>query len=165
MHAGAWIRQLRTGVRAAGQVQQRYWRESDTIVGGSEAMLRRIDSEKLGRWSLRLDAAYCAVLGIAVAMLAEQVAHGVALPPALITVAGIAVVLWAGGVLWMLSRLPLRTVLRFVMTANVMAAVAVGFVSVMAATVLIVVVVLTVAIDVALFATSQAIALRALPVR
>ncbi|MFB9309338.1 hypothetical protein ACFFRL_09015 [Agromyces hippuratus] len=128
-------------------------------------MMRRIDGDTFGRWSLRLDAAYCAVLGTAVALGAGWIAHGVALPPLVIAAAGVAVVVWAGGVLWMLSRLPLRRALGLVMIANVLAALAVGLVSAAAASVLIVVAVLAVAVDVALFATSQAIALRALPAR
>lgn len=128
-------------------------------------IVRRIHGEKAGRWSLRLDAAYCAVLGTAVALFAEQIAQKIAFAPLLIAVFGVAVVVWAGGIVWMLARLPLRFALRLVMTANVLAAIAVGVASVAAATVLIVAAVVTVAIDVALFATSQALALRRLPAR
>lgn len=128
-------------------------------------MMRRINGDTFGRWSLRLDAAYCAALGTAVALGAGQIAHGVALPPLVIAASGVAVVVWAGGVLWMLSRLPLRRALGLVMIANVLAAIAVGFISATATAVLIVGAVLAVAIDIALFATSQAIALRALPAR
>ncbi|QPZ38588.1 hypothetical protein [Paramicrobacterium chengjingii] len=123
----------------------------------------RINGEKFGRWSLRLDAAYCAVLGCAVALFAEQIAEGVALSPFLIAVAGIVVVVWAGWIVLMLARLPLQLVLRIVMVANVLAALAVGSASLAAATVLIVAAVVAVAIDIALFATSQLIALRTLP--
>ncbi len=125
--------------------------------------MRRINGEKFGRWSLRLDAAYCAALGAAVALLAGQIADGVALPPLLIAASGVTVVVWAGGVMWMLARLPLRSALRLVMIVNVLAAGAVGLASATAATLLIVTVVVTVAIDIALFAASQAIALRTLP--
>lgn len=128
-------------------------------------MMRRINGEKFGRWSLRLDAAYCGVLGAAVALFTGQIAEGVALPALFIATAGIAVVVWAGGILLMLARLPLCFALRLVMVANVLAAIAVGFASATAATLLIVLAVVTVAIDIALFATSQAVALRALPVR
>lgn len=127
--------------------------------------MRRIDGDRFGRWSLRLDAAYCAVLGVLVAAGCGRIADAVAFPPLVIAAAGVAVVVWAGGILWMLSRLPLRLALRLVMTANVLAAVAVGFVSVAAATALIVLAVLAVAVDIALFAASQAVALRALPAR
>lgn len=125
----------------------------------------RIDGDKVGRWSLRLDAAYCAVLGTAVALGAGRIAGGIALPPLVIALSGVAVVVWAAGVWWMLSRLPLRTALRLVMIANTLAALSVGLVSVAAATVLMVGAVLAVALDIALFATSQAVALRTLPTR
>lgn len=128
-------------------------------------MMRRVDGEKVGRWSLRLDSAYCVILGVAVALFSRQIADGVALPPLLVATAGIAVVAWAGRIVWMLARLPLRLALRCVMVANVLAAIAVGFASAAAATVLIVVAVVMVAIDITLFAASQAIALRALPAR
>ena len=127
--------------------------------------MRQINGDTLGRWSLRLDAVYCAVLGTAVALFAGQIAESIALPPQLMAAAGVAVVVWAGGVLWMLARLPLRSALRLVMGVNLLAAIAVGFASLSAATLLIVLAVVTVAIDIALFATSQAIALRALPAR
>ena len=127
--------------------------------------MRRIDGDTFGRWSLRLDAAYCAVLGSVVALTAGPLAQGVALPPLVIAAAGVAVVVWAGGVWLMLARLPLRRALGIVMIANVLAALAVGFVSATAATALIVGAVLAVAVDIALFAASQAIALRVLPAR
>lgn len=120
----------------------------------------RINGDKLGRWSLRLDAGYCAVLGTVVAASAERIAQGVALPPIVIATAGVTVIVWAAGVAWMLSRLSLRSALRLVMIANVLAAITVAFTSTTAATALIVATVLAVAIDIALFATSQAIALR-----
>ena len=129
----------------------------------SGSIMRRIDGEKVGRWSLRLDAAYCAVLGTVVALFAGRMAESVALPALLIATAGVAVVVWAGGIVWMLTRLPLRSALRLVMIANVLAAVAVGFASASAATLLIVLAIVTVAIDIALFAASQAIALNAIP--
>lgn len=131
----------------------------------SDAMVRRINGERFGFWSLRLDAAYCVLLGLGVAVFAGRIAEGVALSPLLIAAAGIAVVVWAGAILWMLARLPLRLALRLVMIANLLAAVSVAFVSAAAATLLVVVAIVTVAVDIALFAASQAIALRTLPTR
>ncbi|MDO5068214.1 MAG: hypothetical protein Q4D96_13120 [Propionibacteriaceae bacterium] len=121
---------------------------------------RRIDGDRLGRWSLGLDAGYCTLLGLALACSAGWVNQGVALPVPLIVVIGVAVVVWASGIVWMLTRLRLRLALRIVMVANTVAALAVGFVSVTAATPLAVIAVLAVAIDIALFAASQALALR-----
>lgn len=125
--------------------------------------MRRIDGERLGRWSLRLDAAYCAALGAAVALFSGQIAEGIALPSLFVAAVGAIVVIWASGIVWMLARLSLRVALRLVMIANILAAVAVGFASMHAATLLIVLAVVAVAIDIALFAASQALALRALP--
>ncbi|MFK4728822.1 hypothetical protein ROT00_03975 [Agromyces mediolanus] len=125
--------------------------------------MRAIDGGAVGRWSLRLDAAYCAVLGAGVALWAVPIAPAVGLPVVLVVAIGVAVVLWAGIVAWMLARLPLRRALRFVMLANLAAALAVAAVSLAAATVLVVLAVLAVAVDVALFAVSQAVALRTLP--
>ncbi|UYO97186.1 hypothetical protein OED01_00195 [Microbacterium sp. M28] len=127
--------------------------------------MMRIDGRQLGRWSLRIDAAYCALLGVGVALFSAQIAEGVALPQPLIAAVGITVVVWAGSILWMLARLPLRFALRLVMIANLLAAVAVAFTSIAAATVLVIAAIVAIAIDIALFATSQAIALRALPAR
>ena len=124
---------------------------------------RRIDRDRLGRWSLGLDAGYCTVLGVALACSAGWVAHGVALPVPLIVGIGVAVALWATGIVWMLARLTLTSALRIVMVANTVAAVAVSAVSVAAATPLAMIAVLAVAIDVALFAVSQAVALRPSP--
>lgn len=120
------------------------------------------DGARLGRWSLRIDAAYCAVLGVGVAAFAAPIAEGIALSPTLIAAIGVAVVVWAGAVLWMLARLPLRTALRLVMVANLLAAVAVSFASAAAATLLAVLTALAVAIDVAAFAGSQWVAIRRL---
>ncbi|RRD48115.1 hypothetical protein [Arachnia propionica] len=124
---------------------------------------RRIDGDRLGRWSLRLDAGYCAVLGVALACSAGWVTRAVAIPPSLVAAVGVAVVVWAAGIVWMLRRLRLTSALRIVMVANTVAAVAVSLVSVTAATPLAMIAVLAIAIDVALFAASQAVALRPWP--
>ncbi|RRD04552.1 hypothetical protein EII34_09600 [Arachnia propionica] len=124
---------------------------------------RRINRDRLGRWSLRLDAGYCTVLGVALVCSSGWITHGLPLPPPLIVVIGVAVVIWAAGIVWMLKRLSLSLALRVVMVANTVAAIAVGLVSVAAATPLVVIAVLAVAIDIALFAVSQAVALRPSP--
>lgn len=121
---------------------------------------RRVDGDRLGRWSLRLDAGYCALLGAALACSAGWIAQGVRLPDVVIVLCGVAVVIWAAGIVWMLNQVNLRLALRIVMTVNLVAAVAVGVVSMTAATPLVVAAVLAVAVDVALFAVSQAVALR-----
>ena len=127
--------------------------------------MRTLDGKKIGIWSLRLDAAYCAVLGALVALFAERIAEAIAAPQLAIAVAGLLTVTWAGAILWMGARLPLRPALRFVMVANLFAAGAVGIVSTAAVSGLVAIAVIAVATDVLLFAASQAIALRALPAR
>ena len=79
------------------------------MIGSS--IMRRINGEKFGRWSLRLDAAYCVMLGAAVALFSGRIAEGLALPAPLIAAVGVAVVVRAGGIVWMLARLPLRSAL------------------------------------------------------
>ncbi len=125
--------------------------------------MRHINGVQVGRWSLRLDAVYCAVLGIAVLITAPALAPAVALPAIVIGGVGMAVVLWAAVVLWMLVRLHLRSALRLVMAANMIAAIGVATVSSVAATTFVAIAVLAIAVDIALFAASQAVALRSLP--
>ena len=84
--------------------------------------MTRMDGRRPGVWSLRLDAIYCAVLGAAVAVGAAPISDVVAIPQTLIAVAGVAVVLWAGLVLWMLVTLRIRTALRAVIGVNILAA-------------------------------------------
>ncbi len=126
--------------------------------------MQRIDGRTLGIWSLRIDAIYCAILGAAVALAATPIASVVALPQPLILAAGIVVVLWASLVLWMVVKLRLRTALWTVMGVNVLASLLVALCAVAAGTLLAVVAVLAIAIDIALFAGSQALALRRMPV-
>ncbi|MGX1576253.1 hypothetical protein ACX12M_09610 [Cellulosimicrobium cellulans] len=118
--------------------------------------------ERLGLLSLRLDAAYCLVLGVVVAALAPSWAPALRVPVPVLAGLGVAVVVWAGAVVWMSARLPLRAALRTVMVANVVAAAAVAAFSATTAGVLVLLAVLAVAADVGLFAGSQAVALRRL---
>ncbi|MFF2389905.1 hypothetical protein [Agromyces sp. NPDC058104] len=125
--------------------------------------MRGIDGRALGTWSLRLDAIYCVLLGTAVVLSAGPLAELVRIPGVLISTAGLVIVLWAGVVIWLLAKLRIRTALRMVMGVNVLAALLVALCAVAAATLLAVVGVLAVAVDVAAFAVSQALALRTLP--
>ena len=84
--------------------------------------MRRITGRALGTWSLRLDAAYCLILGIFVAAAAPQIATAVALPVPLLIATGSIVAVWAGTVLWMVTRLALRLALHLVMSVNILAA-------------------------------------------
>ncbi|MFB6878534.1 hypothetical protein [Streptomyces sp. NPDC056323] len=74
---------------------------------------------------------------------------------------GGAVVLWAG-VVWWLSLRPLAGSLRLVLVANALAACVLAAVSVVAASALVLLTFVAVAIDVAAFAGSQIVALRRL---
>ncbi|MGO3846598.1 hypothetical protein [Agrococcus casei] len=116
--------------------------------------------ERIGRLSLRLDAAYCTVLGAGVAFTAPSIATALPVPVWVLVTAGVAVVFWAGLILVMLARLPMRAALRLVMIANLLAAAAVAALSLTSAAVLVVLAVLAVAVDIALFAGSQVFALR-----
>lgn len=116
--------------------------------------------ERIGRLSLRLDAAYCTVLGAGVALTAPSIATALPMPVWALVAAGVVMVLWAGLILLMLARLPMRAALRLVMVANLLAAAAVAALSITSAAVIVVLAVLAVAVDIALFAGSQAFALR-----
>lgn len=122
----------------------------------------RWSGDRVGRLSLRLDAAYCTLLGAGVAIAAPMIAASLPVPVWTLVVAGVAVLLWAGLLLVLLARLQLRTALRLVMVANLLAAAAVAAVSSLGATLLVLAAVLAVAVDIALFAGSQAFALRRL---
>ena len=124
--------------------------------------MARWNGERIGTLSLRLDAGSCVILGAAVAVEAPFVAATLPLPVWAVVAVGVAVMLWAGLVLLLLARLPLRSALRLVMTANLFASLAVAAVSLGGATVLVVLAVLAIAVDIALFAGSQAVALRRL---
>lgn len=126
--------------------------------------MTRIGRRALGRWSLRLDAIYCTLLGAAVALWAEPIAEVIAIPQPLIAVAGVVVVLWAGLVLWMLMKLRMETALRTVMGVNILASLLVAACAMAAGTLLAAVAVLAVTVDIALFAASQALALRIPPI-
>lgn len=124
--------------------------------------MRRIDGRSLGLWSLRLDAAYCLVLGLFVALVAPWIATAVVLPADVLRVVGLAVVAWALLVLWMSARLPIRRALSIVMCANVPASVVVAGGALAAVNGIVAAAVVVVAVEIAAFAISQAVALRRL---
>jgi hypothetical protein len=121
-----------------------------------------VPGQRLGRLSLRLDAVYCAVVGLVVAVTSGLTADAVNLPTTVVAALGAAVTVWGGAVWWLTSALPLRTALRVVVPANVVAAAGLGAVSVTMASAVVVLTLVAVAVDVAAFATSQAVALRRL---
>lgn len=110
--------------------------------------------------SLRLDAIYCLTLGLMLIAGAAPVAATLDWPPALVLGVGVLVVVWAGLVEWMRARLSPRLSLTIVLIANVAATLAVACVSLTTAAAIAIVAVLAIAVDIALFATSQVVALR-----
>lgn len=125
--------------------------------------MKRVNGHRFGIWSLRLDAIYCTILGVGIAVSASSIADVISLPEPLIAVVGIIVALWAGLVLFLLARLQLRMALRLVLGVNILAALLIAVSAATAGTMLAVVAVLAIAIDVALFAASQIVALRCMP--
>ena len=121
--------------------------------------MARFDGRRLGTWSLRLDAAYCLVLGVSVASASTPIAAVVSIPQPLIVATGIVVAVWAALVLWMLARLQLRSALRLLLGVNVLAALLIAAASMAAVSELVAIAVIAIAIDVALFAASQGIAI------
>lgn len=118
-----------------------------------------MNGQRFGQWSLRLDAIYCAVLGTAVALAADQLAASIALPAVVLRLSGVVVVVWALLVLWMVLKLRLRNALRLVLGVNVLAASLIALCVFTAGNLIAAVAVITIAIDVALFAVSQVVAL------
>jgi hypothetical protein len=114
---------------------------------------------RLGLLSLKIDAIYCLLLGVAVAIAAPHIAGVVRLSTVAITVVGAAAVVWAGAVAWMAARLPLRLALLMVMVANLVGAIGIAAFSITTMGVLVLVTILAIAADVAAFAGSQALAL------
>ena len=120
------------------------------------------NGERLGRLSLRLDSAYCAILGAGVVAAAPVIADVLSVSVWAPVVAGTLVVVWAGLIRAMLKVLSMRAALRVVLCANVVAASAIALVSGIGNSIFISLVVLAIAVDVGLFAGSQAVALRRL---
>lgn len=115
--------------------------------------------ERLGRLSLRIDAAYCAIVGFGVIATAPLLEDLLAMPRwGLVAVGGLTVA-WAGGLCWLLARAPLSVALRIVAVANILAAAALAVFSSLAATVPLSMALIALAIDIAVFAGSQLAAL------
>lgn len=120
-----------------------------------------LNGHVLGTWSLRLDAGYCAVLGVIIAVTAPHLTMSIALPMPLLVAIGVIVAVWAGLALWMLARLSLRRALLLVLGVNTVATVLISVAAFGVASADAMIPVLAIALSVALFAVSQAVALRA----
>ncbi len=121
-----------------------------------------MSGDRLGLLSLRWDAVYCAVAGASLAALAGPVAPHLDVPATALGVIGIAVVAWGALVAWMASRLPRRRAVTITMCANLAATLLVATYSMAASGLLVMMTLLTVAVDIACFAVSQGLALRRL---
>ena len=130
--------------------------------GWETGRMSRMTGRSIGVWSLRLDAIYCLLLGAFVAVAAPHLATAIALPASVLTVTGVVVVVWSALVLWMVARMRLRSALRLVLCVNILATVLILASSFVATNALVVIAVLAVASEVALFALSQAVAIRRL---
>lgn len=116
--------------------------------------------ERIARLSLRIDAIYCMVLGIAIAGTAPLTATSVAVPLAVLVVVGVAVFAWGGYVGWASRQQPIRTSTRFVMIANIAASLALAATGAVSGATTLALASIVLAIDVAAFAVSQGVALR-----
>lgn len=112
--------------------------------------------------TLRLDAAYCLLVGAGVFCCAGPLAQLLRLPGGALLAAGAVTALWGAGVAWMSARMPLRHALRLVLAVNVAASAAVAVFSTSVAGLLLALVVLAFALDIAAFAVAQGLALRRL---
>jgi hypothetical protein len=119
-----------------------------------------VDGQRLGRIALTADAAYCAVAALGVLVFARPLADALAVPIIDVTLAAFGTAAWAVSLRLVARRTVLRPWLVLVLAANVVAASAIlalvaarppdGFSLLLAA----------VAVEVAAFAASQAVALR-----
>lgn len=112
--------------------------------------------------ALRLDAAYCLLVGAGVVCCAGPLAQLLRLPGGVLPAAGAVTTLWGAGVAWMSARMRLRRALRLVLAVNVLASAAVALFSTSAAGLLLALGVLAFALDIAAFAVAQGLALRRL---
>lgn len=119
-----------------------------------------MSGERLGRLSLRLDAIYCLVLGVVVAVAAPLVESPTGLSAPLLLAIGIAAAGWGVLVWWSSERWPLRLTLRCVMVANLVASGALAVTGLVAGPVALMIGAAVLSIDVAAFAVSQGVALR-----
>lgn len=116
--------------------------------------------DQLARLSLRVDAIYCIVLGLLIAVTAPIASSGVAAPPALLIAIGSVTLLWGANV-WRASyQRPIRTSTRLVMAANIAASVALATTGLVAGPTVLAFAAFVLAIDVGAFAVSQGVALR-----
>lgn len=119
-----------------------------------------MDGRALGALSLRVDAIYCAVVAGCVLVFAAPLAQALVVPAPLVLGAAVATAVWALG-LHRASRAPaLRPWLLGVLAANTVAAGLAAALAVTRPRDALSLLLLAVAVEVAAFAVSQAVALR-----
>ena len=121
-----------------------------------------VNGRRLGILSLRADAVYCLIAGVAVCVLAGPLGSAAGVPASALVVASAATIVWAIG-LWVGSRPQwVRPALRTVMFANLGAATAAALLSLTMPSLAISLLLGAVAVEIAAFAVSQGVALRRL---
>lgn len=119
-----------------------------------------MDGGRLGRLSLRLDAVYCGVAAAVVGLAADAWSGPSGAPAGLLRAIATLVAVWAG-LLWLLARRGrVGRSLRFVGVANVVAAAAIAVAAALVPSIAMAVLLGAVAVEVAAFAISQAVAVR-----
>lgn len=110
---------------------------------------------------MRLDSIYCAVAAVALVLFAEPLSEGLAMPPAVTVAIAAGVGGWAFALHRVARRPRLRPWLVLVLTANVVAATLLAaYAATMPWAGALTVLLAAVAVEVAAFAVSQAVALR-----
>ena len=84
-------------------------------------------AEGLARRALQWDAAYCAVVGIAIAAFATAIEHQLGMSAWIVATIGIGAVGWSGFLAWLARHRDWRRSAGIAATANAAAAVAVGY--------------------------------------
>lgn len=120
-----------------------------------------MNGRRIGSVSLRLDAVYCVGAAVIVASCAHLISSQLQVSSVTILLAASATVIW-GAFLWLASnRFLLRPVLLVVMSANILAAAGIAVLAIALPDMVLSLLAAAVSVEVAAFAASQAVALRA----
>lgn len=122
----------------------------------------RVDGRRLGTLSLRTDAVYCLVAGLAACALAVPLGSAAGVPASALVVAGLVTLAWAALLRVISQPRWVRPALRPVMVANLGAATAAALLGLSAPSLAISLLLGAVAVEIAAFAVSQWVALRRL---
>ncbi|WP_141216827.1 hypothetical protein [Rhodococcoides fascians] len=121
-----------------------------------------MNGRRFGSLSLRLDAAYCAGAALSIAACSRFIADHLSVGPFPVLLVAALVAVWAT-LLWTgTAHVALRPMLLAVMSANVVAALGIGVLAFAVPSLAMSLLVAAVAVEVAAFALSQALAFQAL---